>query len=283
MMNPRPRHPTQLLGRTEDELAWHRRRSLLQAAALWVATGGWTAAQAQSRSNIVELRGEVRRNGETLTTQHTIAAGDRIETGPGATVVFAVGDGAFMVRQNSNVALEGDTPTAVKVLRLISGAVASVWGKGADRKVILPTATAGIRGTGVYAEVFADQGNRGYFCNCYGVVDLATGGESVVSEASYHQSFWAETAPRNGRLLTPASAINHTDEELEFLAGLIGQRTAWQISGRKGSRDGSGYMPSAAPASGGTAAPYTPPPGGPAGTTAPRPRSAPASPYGSDY
>lgn len=286
MTTHRPHHPLQLLGRSEDELLWHRRRSLLQAAAVWVAAGGWAGAQAQSRSSIVELRGDVRRNGEALTPQHSIAAGDRIETGPASTVVFAVGDGAFMVRQNSHVSLEGDTPAAVKVLRLISGAVASVWGRGADRKVILPTATAGIRGTGVYAEVFADQGNRGYFCNCYGTVDLATGTESVVSEASYHQSFWVENAPRNGRLLTPAGAINHTDEEMEFLASLIGQRTAWQIAGRKGTKDGSGQMGYPA-APGGSApaappAPASPPPEVPA-APAPVPRARPPSPYGSDY
>src|SRR5690606_30325995 len=105
-----------------------------------------------------------------------------------------------------------------------------------------PTATAGIRGTGVYAEVFADQAYRSYFCNCYGTVELTAGNDSVVSQASYHQSFWAEPAPRNGRLLTPAGAINHTDEELEFLAQLVRQRTAWQIAGRKGAKDGSGQI-----------------------------------------
>lgn len=285
MTTHRP-HPFQLLGRSEDELRWHRRRSLLQAAAVWVAAGGWAGAQAQSRSSIVELRGDVRRNGEALTPQHSITTGDRIETGPASTMVFAVGDGAFMVRQNSHVSLEGDTPATVKVLRLVSGAVASVWGRGADRKVILPTATAGIRGTGVYAEVFADQGNRGYFCNCYGTVDLAAGAESVVSEASYHQSFWVENAPRNGRLLTPAGAINHTDEEMEFLASLIGQRTAWQIAGRKGTKDGSGQMGYPATPGGSTpAAPPAPASPSPEVPTAPAPvpRARPPSPYGSDY
>jgi hypothetical protein len=43
-------------------------------------------------------------------------------------------------------------------------------------------------------------------------------------------------------MLTPAGAINHTDEELEVLARLLGQRTAWQIAGRKGVKDGRGYM-----------------------------------------
>ena len=243
-MTTRPPAPPahHLQGRSDDELVWFQRRSVVQAAALWVAGGGWAAAHAQARSNIVEVRGDVLRNGEPLTAQHTITANDRIETGPGASLVFSVSDSAFMVRQNSRMAMESDTPTAVKLLRLLSGAVATVWGRGPDRQIALPTATAGIRGTGVYAEVFADQDQRGYLCNCYGTVELTAGGERLVSQSSYHQSFWAEPAPRNGRLLTPAGAINHTDDEMEFLARLIGQRTAWQIAGRKGTKDGSGQM-----------------------------------------
>jgi hypothetical protein len=151
-----------LLGRTEDELLWFRRRGFLQAAAAWTAAGGFTAAEA--------------------------------------------------------------------------------WGRGSPRQIVTPTLTAGIRGTGVYTEIFADQDQRSYFCNCYGTVELAAGGERTVSRSDYHQSFWGEVAPKNGRLLTPANAINHTDEELELLAGLIGQRTAWQIAGRRGVKDGAGYM-----------------------------------------
>lgn len=239
---PTPPSPHQLLNRTEDEVTWFQRRSLVVAAGLWVSAGGWPAAQAQSRSNVVERRGDVLRNGQALTSEQNIAPGDRIETGPGSTIVFAVGNSAFMVRQKSNIALEGDTPTAVKVLRVLTGAVASVWGRGSDRQIVLPTATAGIRGTGVYAEVFPEQDFRSYFCNCYGTVDLVAGGEAIVSRASYHQAFWGEVAARNGRMLTPAGAINHTDEELEFLARLVNQQTAWQIAGRKGTKDGSGGL-----------------------------------------
>ena len=104
----------------------------------------------------------------------------------------------------------------------------------------MPTLTAGIRGTGVYAEVFPDQ--RSYFCNCYGTVEMNARGQSALSQASYHQSFWGEVEPKNGRFLTPANAINHTDEEVEFLAQLVGQQTAWQIEGKKGVKDGMGYM-----------------------------------------
>ena len=173
-------HRPQLLGRTEAELLGYQRRSLVQAAAVWTALGGWTAAQAQGRGNIVELRGDVLRNGEALRPGASIAPGDSVQTGPGSTVVFVVGDSAYLVRQNTRMALDGDTPAAVKALRLLSGAVASVWGRGRERQVVMPTATAGIRGTGVYAEVFAEQAYRGYFCNCYGTVDLASGAESVV-------------------------------------------------------------------------------------------------------
>jgi hypothetical protein len=130
----------------------------------------------------------------------------------------------------------------VSVLRLLTGAVASVWGKGTRRQIITPTLTAGIRGTGVYTEVFPNRDNRSYFCNCYGVVDMAAGQNAVESRSNYHQAFWGEPNPVNGRSLTPAPAINHTDEELEFLARLVQQKTAWQASGKRGIKDGKGYM-----------------------------------------
>ena len=71
---------------------------------------------------------------------------------------------------------------------------------------------------------------------------MGAGREKLVSQAQYQQAFWAETEPKNGRFLSPAPALNHTDEELEFLARLVDQRTAWQIAGRKGIKDGKGAM-----------------------------------------
>jgi len=92
----------------------------------------------------------------------------------------------------------------------------------------------------VYTEVRED--GRSYFCNCYGTVELHAGRDRAVSRSDYHQSFWAEVAPRDGRLLTPAGAINHTDEEVEMVAALLGQPTRWQELGRRGVKDGAGYM-----------------------------------------
>jgi hypothetical protein len=233
-----------LQGRQEKEILWYQRRDVLQAAAAWVALGGLPAAMAQQRSNIVQLTGDAMINGAPLSPQQSIQTGDAIQTGPGANLIFVIGNASFQVRQNSRLSVErGATLNAVSLLRLLSGAVASVWGKGVDRSIVLPTLTAGIRGTGVYAEIFADRGDRNYFCNCYGTVDMGAATEKRVSQADYHQAFWADANPNpDGKFLTPAGALNHSDEELEFLAGLVDQRTSWQVAGRKGSRDGSGSM-----------------------------------------
>lgn len=232
-----------LQGRQEHEVLWTRRRGFLQAAAAWTATGGLAAAHAQRRSNIVELRGDALLNGVPLRRDQTIQTGDRVQTGPDGYLVFAVNNAAFHLRQNSDVTIErGDSINAVSVLRMLTGAVVSVWGRGSTRQVFTPTLTAGIRGTGLYTEVRPEQNLRTYFCNCYGTIDLFAGNERTQSQAVYHQSFWAEPESRDGRRLTPAGAINHTDEEVEFLAALLGQQTAWQALGRKGPKDGAGYM-----------------------------------------
>ncbi len=201
----------------------------------------------------MELRGDALLNGRRLAPQQSIQTGDSLETGPDSYLVFVVGNSSYMVRQNSRFTVErGATLNAVSVLRILTGAIASVWGRGTTRQIVTPTLTAGIRGTGVYTEVFPQQSYRSYFCNCYGVVDMSAGPDRTVSRSDYHQSFWGEVEPKDGRLLTPAKAINHTDEEMEYLAKLVNQRTAWEIAGRKGVKDGMGYMeqqpPSAHPA-----------------------------------
>lgn len=243
-----------LQGRTESEVTWFQRRDALKGAAAWVAMGGLPAAMAQQRSNVVEMVGDVLLNGRRMVPQQTIQTGDEIATGPASRLTFVLGNAAMHVRQNSRLTVErGATLNTVSLLRLLTGAVGSAFGRGPSRAIITPTLTAGIRGTGVYTEVFPDQGNRSYFCNCYGTVDMEAGGNRALSVSSYHQSFWGEIEPKAGRFLTPAPALNHTDEEIEFLSGLVNQRTAWQIAGRTGVKDGRGYMeqrpPEAHPAS----------------------------------
>lgn len=232
-----------LMGRQPAELLWTQRRQTLQAAAAWVALAGLpAAASAQgARSNVVEFVGDVLLNGQRLLAQQVVQTGDEIQTGPASRLVFVLGNAAFHVRQNSRLSVgRGTTINTVSLLRLLSGAVVSVFGRGSSRTIVTPTLTAGIRGTGVYTEVMPDQSS--YFCNCYGAVDLAASGDRVRSVSQYHQSFWGAAQPTAGRFLMPAPALNHTDEELEFLASLIDQRTAWQIARTKGIKDGKGFM-----------------------------------------
>ena len=232
-----------LVGRTEDEVLWHQRRSFLKNAGAWTALGGFGTAYAQQRSNVVELRGDAQVNGQRLQALQSIQTGDSVETGPGSRLVFVIGSTSFLVRQNSRLKVErGATLNTVSVLRLLTGAVASVWGKGSSRQIITPTLTAGIRGTGVYTEVQPAQGFRTYLCNCYGQIDLAVGPNRAVSQSIYHQSFWAEPQQSSpGRFLRPAKSLDHTDEELEVLARLVSQSTQWQITGQRGVMNGSGF------------------------------------------
>jgi hypothetical protein len=233
-----------LQGQSGKEIFWFQRRSFLKAAAAWSAMGGYVGAQAQTRSNIVELLGDATLNGARLNPQQIIQTGDQITTGPNSNLIFVVGNTSFHVRENSMLTVErGSSLNTVSVLRLLNGAVASVWGKGNTQQIITPTITADIRGgTGVYAEVFANEDGDSYFCNCYGTVDLRAGDDRLTSQADYHQSFYGKATPQGRQSLTPACVINHTDEELEFLAHLVDQRTTWQAMGKKGVKDGKGYM-----------------------------------------
>jgi hypothetical protein len=231
-----------LHGRSDTELLWFQRRSFLQAAAAWTALGGADMALAQTRTNIVELWGDATVNGTRLRPEQAIQTGDQIVTGPDSNLIFVLGTAAFHLRQNTRMTVErGSALSFVSALRLFSGAVISVWGRGGRRQIITPTLTAGIRGTGVYTELPDGQDGRSYFCNCYGTVELAAGSAQTVSQSTYHQAFWGEVAPKKGAWLTPAPAINHSDDELEFLARLANQRTAWQISGKKGQKVGGSY------------------------------------------
>lgn len=243
--------PTEMpLTRSATELGWFRRRAWLSAGTAWVAALNSHTVQAQSAQNpVIERSGDVRRNGHALADGEPVALGDLIETGPDGALVAVLGGVALRVRSRSRVVL-GSAPQpltqlgqgGLDLLRVLTGAVVAVWRPGPVRQVRTPNVTLGIRGTGTYVEVFAQPAPRSYFCNCYGTVELNAADQALTSQSQYHQSFWIEAEPVQGQRIRPARAINHTDEELEALAALLGERTAWQIAGRKGVKDGRGYL-----------------------------------------
>ena len=81
--------------RTEKEITWFQRRDVIKAAAAWMAMGGLPIAVAQQRSNVVQLTGDALLNGSRLRPDQTIQTGDQLQTGPGASMIFIMGNASF--------------------------------------------------------------------------------------------------------------------------------------------------------------------------------------------
>lgn len=203
------------------------RRSFFHSAAAAATACLWlrpATAYAQGVSNIVELGGEVLVNGRRLAPDGALQPGDRIQTGPGSTLGFTIGRDAFLVRPASDLTItRGASLFIAGGARLVAGGLLAVFGPSArSRAVQTPTLTAGIRGTGFYAEA---RGAATYFCTCFGVIDLtAASGESETVTSTRHQARLVSTAP--SRAILPAGFENHDDAELQRMAFLVGQRPA---------------------------------------------------------
>jgi hypothetical protein len=161
-------------------------------------------------------------------TLSPIKIGDKVSTAKNAQAVFAVGRNAFLLRESSEVTLQGEG-VLVNTLRVISGNILSVYGKGTHR-IVTPTATIGIRGSGAYVEVAT---NRTYLCTCYGTADLMAASDSKDADTKILETVTTQhhEAPRyitrdavtTHTRVMPAPMINHTDDELIMLEALMGR------------------------------------------------------------
>lgn len=167
------------------------------------------------------LQGETWVNGRIAHDQTKIHTNSLIKTTTHS-ASFIIGDNAFTLRPHSQVKF---TPTStsnrsvISRLRLLTGGLLSVFGKG-PKKLFTPAATIGIRGTGVYMESSAESS---YVCLCYGKVDLTANVQAAPTallEATHHQAKRIQTAGT----VSDESMINHTDDELIYLEGLVGRK-----------------------------------------------------------
>jgi len=232
-----------------------RRRFLARALSLGLFAGGagWNLpalaalfgkipGKLPAGRSIFDLRGDVRINGQVATAASVIGAADKLTVGSNSYVIAAVGDSAFILRENSALELAGAGKLVVRSMRLVTGALLSVFGRrDAAGSIALrtPTATIGIRGTGVYAE--ADP-QKTYLCTCYGTTDLAAVRESAAPAAKvkgkaaepplekatitalHHDApKYILAEPDNGKRITAAPFINHTDMELMTIEALVGR------------------------------------------------------------
>jgi hypothetical protein len=177
-----------------------------------------------------EIQGDVRINGKPAAAGHIVKPGDTVTTGADSSATFVIGNSAYLIRENSSLAVGGEKGDTENILRILSGKMLSVFGSG-KKTVHTPTAVMGVRGTGLYVE--ADP-TRTYLCLCYGVVDIKCriSGEEETLKATYHESpryIYASGAISG--LINIAPMLNHTDAELISLETLVGRKPPFVKNG----------------------------------------------------
>lgn len=167
------------------------------------------------------FKGSVSINGQSARIGMLIKAGDAVITGRNSEAVYVTGQDAFLQRDNSSV-IFGDAASGF--FRIVTGKLLSVFGKG-SKKLVVSTATIGIRGTGCYIESTPAQT---YFCLCYGeakvVPNAAQDQHKVIITRHHDQPFTIGAESHGVNIMAPAPVINHTDAELTLLESLVGRR-----------------------------------------------------------
>jgi hypothetical protein len=206
------------------------RRHFLRAASAGAAGLLVALPAAAAADQVHDLRGKVLINGRQATYKSDVMPGDRIVTGNDGHLVFVMGKDAYMVRSRSEFVIERKDE-GIGFLRLVTGALGAVFGKGGRREIHAQNVTAGIRGTGIYTET---RGDGTYFCTCWGEVDLASVDDpkdrQVVLSARHEPRFVATRATAGTRFAA-APFETHTDEEMDILQKCVGRRSPILVPG----------------------------------------------------
>ena len=209
-------------------------RAAAGGAALAAAMAGLRRALARGavEPGVARVRGDARINGKPAQRGMEVRPGDVITTGPGAELVVVIGRDAFLVRAQSRIELSGDaTRLLVASLRVVTGALLSVFEPGKVKQIRTATATIGIRGTGIYVEL---DGPRTYVCTCYGEAELTPVDDPAAAETvrTQHHDEPRYVHPRGmPRMIEKAPVVNHTDAELILLEDLVGRVVPFATSG----------------------------------------------------
>ncbi|MBY0265316.1 MAG: iron dicitrate transport regulator FecR [Burkholderiales bacterium] len=195
------------------------RRSMLGAAGGAALLGMSDQVRA---AQLGEVMGELYVNGFRAPPGTVIKPGDRVLTGPDTSQTFAVGQDAFRMRPLTSLQIEGGA--FVAGLRVLTGGLLGVFGRGGTRTIRTSTVTAGIRGTGVYVEASSIMS---YFCTCYGEVDLecVTYGSKQRVKTDNHKANFIYGKIDSGRSIVSAPVVNHSNEELMALEKMVGRRS----------------------------------------------------------
>lgn len=213
-----------------------RRRTLLKSALLAVAAGvsplqliEEALALGLVQKGVHRVRGDVRINGRPAVENMELATGDVIVTGPGAELIFVSQQDAYLVRENTRVELAGTAGALVLTgLRVVTGALLSVFERGRPKRIVTSTATIGVRGTGVYVE---SEEARSYVCTCYGEVELAPLADPARTEriSTTHHDEPRYVHASGETMMVRAPVINHTDAELGLLEWVVGREPPYTL------------------------------------------------------
>jgi len=221
-----------------DRIEDPRRRRLIEALGagllgLPVASAfgqnvfGSRPAKLPPGQSIYRIAGSATVNGVAANLQTAVRPGDTIETGKGSEIVFVVGGHSMILRNESRLVVEGEKSGAASLLlsamRLVAGKLLSV-SRDSRARIVTPTATIGIRGTGWYAEADPEQT---YFCTCYGVTEIVAnndpGSRDEVVAQHHDRPLYIAAKAAAGRAIRAAPFINHTDQELALIETLAGR------------------------------------------------------------
>ena len=194
-----------------------KRRDLLRGAAALLLIRD-ALAQGRLEKGVYRLRGSVHINGADAQRGSELRPGDALRTQPGAEIVFVSQADAFLVRQNSEVSLVANG------LRIVTGAVLSVFRPNERKEIRTATAVIGIRGTAVYVEA---EPSRTYACTCYGqavLTPLAQPSAAETVTTRHHEQPRYIMAAGAPQMVMAAPVINHTDAELILLESLVGRQ-----------------------------------------------------------
>jgi hypothetical protein len=185
-------------------------------------------AAGRLEKGVYRVKGDVRINGAPAVVGMDVKAGDVVTTGRAAELVFVINRDAMMVRAGARVEVAGRAGALVDAgLRIVTGAVLSVFQPGKPKMINTPTATIGIRGTGIYVEALPGET---YVCTCYGVADLAAVDDPAAHETvrtEHHDQPRFVMAHGAPQMIMKAPVINHTDAELILLESLVGRVPAF--------------------------------------------------------
>ena len=210
----------------------NKREWLKRIAAFGAAGASGIISEALAKGDlppgVAKLEGSLTVNGRDAALGTPVRLGDKVATARGSQAVIVVGSDAFLMRSQTTVEFGPSSRGTLSDMLVSAGRVLSVFSK---KPVAIKAATAsiGIRGTGAYIEINPDSV---YFCLCYGeaVIDGKNMPSKVVKTDHHESPLWLY---EDGAALKaePGPFLNHTDDELILLEGLVGREAPFVKSG----------------------------------------------------